>query len=131
MGSSLHLHWVLVASVCGVFYLIFDALRSFALQLSPVRLRRLSTDAEEGMSRFRNFEVEDFQLVGGALLQVALVIGVGAGSTVWWLVLTQGVGMFRHHFFGGGQTTRWPNFIAGTLIIVFGLYALTAVFRLF
>jgi len=61
----------------------------------------------------------------------ALVIGVGVGSTVWWLVLTQGVGMFRHHFFGGGQTTRWPNFIAGALIIVFGLYALTSVFRLF
>ena len=57
MGSSLHLHWVLVAVICGVFYLIFDALRSFALQLSPVRLRRLSTDAEEGMSRFTNFEV--------------------------------------------------------------------------
>src|SRR5262245_56118517 len=61
----------------------------------------------------------------------ALVIGVGLGSTLWWLVLTQGVGMFRHHFFGGGQTTRWPNFIAGTLIIIFGLYALTAVPRLF
>lgn len=61
----------------------------------------------------------------------ALVIGVGLGSTLWWLVLTQGVGMFRHHFFGAGQTTRWPNFISGSLIIAFGLYALTAVFRLF
>ena len=61
----------------------------------------------------------------------ALVLGVGLGSTLWWLVLTQGVGMFRHHFFGGGQTTRWPNFISGSLIIAFGLYALTAVFRLF
>ena len=38
MGSSvehLHIHWVLIALLCGVFYLIFDALRSFALQLSP------------------------------------------------------------------------------------------------
>ena len=61
----------------------------------------------------------------------ALVAGVALGATAWWLLLTQGVGMFRHHFFGGGQTTRWPNFIAGTLIIIFGLYALTAVFRLF
>jgi len=61
----------------------------------------------------------------------ALVVGVGLGSTLWWLVLTQGVGMFRHHFFGAGQTTRWPSFISGTLIILFGLYALTAVFRLF
>jgi putative hemolysin len=81
MGSSvphLHVHWVLIAIVCGVFYLLFDALRSFAMQLSPVRLRRLSTDAEEGMSRWSNFEVADFQLVSGALLQVALVSGAGA-----------------------------------------------------
>src|SRR5689334_18654773 len=81
MGSSvehLHVHWVVIAILCGVFYLIFDALRSFALQLSPVRLRRLSTDAEELPSRWRNFDVEDFQLVSGALLQFALVIGAGA-----------------------------------------------------
>ena len=82
MGSSLHLHWILVATVCGVFYLIFDALRSFAMQLSPVRLRSLTTDAEEGPSRFRNFDVEDFQLVSGALLQVAIVIGVGATTMI-------------------------------------------------
>lgn len=65
MGSTiphLHAHWVLIAIVCGVFYLIFDALRSFALQLSPVRLRALSTDAEEGSSRWSEFAVEDFQL---------------------------------------------------------------------
>ena len=82
MGSSLHLHWVLVASVCGVFYLIFDALSTFALQLSPVRLRRLTTDAEEGTSRFSKFDVDDFLLVSGALLQVALVIGAGATTMV-------------------------------------------------
>jgi CBS domain containing-hemolysin-like protein len=87
MGSTipphLHIHWVLIAIVCGVFYLIFDALRSFALQLSPVRLRRLSTDAEEGSSRWSEFAVEDFQLVSGALLQVALVIGAGATTMVF------------------------------------------------
>ena len=81
MGSSippLQVHWVLIAAVCGVFYLIFDALRSFALQLSPVRLRRLSTTSEENGSRWTYFDVEDFQLVSGALLQVALVVGVGS-----------------------------------------------------
>ncbi len=68
MGSSLshpQVVWVLIAIVCGVCYLIFDALRSFALQLSPVRLRTY-------------FEIEDFQLVSGALLQFALVVGIGA-----------------------------------------------------
>ena len=86
MGSSiphLHVHWVLIALVCGAFYLLFDALRSFALQLSPVRLRRLNTDAEEGMSRWSNFDVADFQLVSGALLQVALVVGAGATTMIF------------------------------------------------
>lgn len=86
MGSSIepvHVHWVLIALVSGAFYLLFDALRSFALQLSPVRLRRLSTDAEEGGSRFRHFDVEDFQLVSGVLLQVALVLGAGSTTMIF------------------------------------------------
>lgn len=86
MGSTVehwHVHWVLIAIFSGVFYLIFDALRSFALQLSPVRFRRLSTDTEQGMMRWKDFEVEDFQLVSGALLQVALVVGAGATTMVF------------------------------------------------
>jgi putative hemolysin len=86
MGSSvehLHIHWVLIAILCGVLYLLFDALRSFALQLSPVRLRRLSADAEEQTSRWSHFDVEDFQLVSGALLQLALVVGAGATAMVY------------------------------------------------
>ena len=82
MGSSvphLHIHWVLLAVACGLLYLIFDALRSFALQLSPVRLRSISTDRSDGGSLWAVFDVEDFQLVSGVLLQVAL--GVGAGAT--------------------------------------------------
>lgn len=86
MGSSvphLHIHWVLIAIVCGVIYLIFDALRSFALQLSPVRMRRLSSDADEGGARWTYFDVEDFQLVSGAFVQVSLVIGVGVTTMIF------------------------------------------------
>ena len=83
-----------LAIICGVLYLVFDALRSFALQLSPVTLRRLTTDAEEGTSRFHRFDVEDFQLVGGALLQVALVIGAGATAMIF-DELTIGSAVFR------------------------------------
>ncbi|MBV8519618.1 MAG: HlyC/CorC family transporter [Acidobacteria bacterium] len=81
MGSSIphpHILWSLLAILCGIFYLVFDALRSFALQLSPVRLHRLSTSSEENGSRWMAFDVEDFQFVSGALLQVALVIGAGS-----------------------------------------------------
>jgi putative hemolysin len=86
MGSSIpysYGHWVAIAIVCGVFYLLFDALRSFALQLSPVRLRSLSTDSEEAGSRWTHFDVEDFQLVSGALLQVALVVGAGSTTMIY------------------------------------------------
>jgi magnesium and cobalt transporter len=69
---------VVIAIVCGVLYLIFDALRSFALQLSPVTLRRLSTDVGEHGSHWTYFDVADFQLVSGAFLQISMVVGVGA-----------------------------------------------------
>ena len=74
---------ILIAALCGVFYLIFDALRAFALQLSPVRLRRLSTTSEEGGSSWTYFDVEDFQLVSGALLQIALVGGVASTTMIF------------------------------------------------
>ena len=86
MGSSiphLHIHWIAIAVVSGILYLIFDALRSFALQLSPVRLRRLSTTSEEAGSHWTYFDVEDFQLVSGALLQIALVAGAGSTTMVF------------------------------------------------
>jgi CBS domain containing-hemolysin-like protein len=86
MGSSVphtHIHWLLIAITCGVFYLMFDALRSFALQLSPVRLRRLSTDTDEGMGRWTYFDSADFQLISGALLQATLVIGAGATTMLF------------------------------------------------
>lgn len=86
MGSSVehsHVLWIAIAILCGVFYLIFDALRSFALQLSPVRLRRLSTDAEDRTSHFTQFDAADFQFVSGALLQVALVTGAGVTTMIF------------------------------------------------
>ena len=114
MGSSvphLHVHWVLIAIVCGVLYLVFDALRSFALQLSPVRMRRLSTDAEEGTSTFNKFDVEDFQLVSGALLQVALVGGAGA-TTMIFDELTIGSAVLRSVLIWGLAVMVWKFLLA-------------------
>lgn len=59
----------------------------------------------------------------------ALVVGVFAGSALWWLLLSMSVGLFRHHI--RGQPMRWPNIIAGALIIGIGGYALTAIRNLF
>jgi len=81
MGST-HLLWILITVLCGIFYLLFDALRSFALQLSPVRLRRLSANSEEDPS-WTHFDVEDFQLVSGVLLQISIVIGLASTTMLF------------------------------------------------
>jgi len=65
----------------GVLYLVFDAARYFAHQLGPVRLRRLAgdtDDADNRQGRWTRYDVENFQLVSGALLQIALTVGVAA-----------------------------------------------------
>jgi CBS domain containing-hemolysin-like protein len=81
MGStSFHSAWIVVAAVCGLLFLIFDAARYFAQQLGPVRLRRLATGAEEEEKRERwtRFDVDNFQLVSGSLLQIALIVAVAS-----------------------------------------------------
>ncbi|MGE0117152.1 MAG: LysE family translocator [Dongiaceae bacterium] len=55
----------------------------------------------------------------------ALIVGIFIGASLWWLTLSMSVGLFRHHI--RGQPMRWPNLIAGSLIIGFGVYALTAI----
>jgi putative hemolysin len=114
MGSTIpttHVHWVLIAIFSGVLYLLFDALRSFATQLSPVRMRRLSTDAEEGTSTFNKFDVADFQLVSGALLQVALVVGACA-TTMIYDELTIGSAVLRSALIWTLAVILWKFFLA-------------------
>jgi putative hemolysin len=78
-GSNLQIYWVLIAALCGVLYLIFDATRHFVYQLSPVRLRRLSGDSDTGAGRrWAEFDPDNFQLVSGALLQLALMGAVSS-----------------------------------------------------
>lgn len=116
MGSSiphLHAYWVLIAIVCGVLYLVFDATRSFALQLSPVRLRRILSDVDGNGSSLRRFDLPDLQLVSGALLQVSLVVGTGATALV-----------FDNHTIGGAvarSVAIWASAVLawkGVLILV-------------
>ena len=114
MGSSVehvHIHWVLIAILCGVLYLLFDALRSFALQLSPVSLRRLSADAEDQPSRWSHFDVEDFQIVSGALLQLALVIGAGV-TTMIFDEEGFGAAVLTSVAIWGGQVLLWKFLLA-------------------
>lgn len=76
MGSSLSSgQWFAVTIVCGALFLIFDAARAFAQHVSPVTLRRWSSDPDvDRASRWFHYEPRNLQLVSGALLQIALVL---------------------------------------------------------
>jgi threonine/homoserine/homoserine lactone efflux protein len=50
-----------------------------------------------------------------------LVLGVFIGSTLWWLLLVGGVGLFQEKFNQRGL--RWVNGISGAIILGFGLFA--------
>jgi Hemolysins and related proteins containing CBS domains len=75
MVSSLsHVTWIVLSAVSGALFLVFDAIRYFAQQISPVTLRRWSGDqAGEGNSRWFHFDARNLQLVSGSLLQITLV----------------------------------------------------------
>jgi threonine/homoserine/homoserine lactone efflux protein len=52
----------------------------------------------------------------------ALVLGVFIGSSLWWLILSGVVGVFREKF--NQQGLKWVNRVSGAIITGFGLAAL-------
>jgi threonine/homoserine/homoserine lactone efflux protein len=53
----------------------------------------------------------------------ALVLGVFIGSTLWWLLLSSGVALFRSRTSPGWM--KAINRLSGSVILAFGLYALS------
>jgi threonine/homoserine/homoserine lactone efflux protein len=65
--------------------------------------------------------------IGRSYLSASLlVLGVFAGSALWWLMLSSGVGLFRTRLTLHGM--RWVNRVSGTVIVAFGLVALGSLF---
>lgn len=61
---------------------------------------------------------------GGAL---SLVLGVFAGSALWWLLLSGGVSLLRERLNAG--FLQWLNRISGLILIGFGLWSLVALLQ--
>jgi threonine/homoserine/homoserine lactone efflux protein len=63
--------------------------------------------------------------MGGDYAAAALlVLGVFAGSALWWLLLSGGVGLLRARF--DTRAMRWVNRISGGVITIFGVLALAS-----
>ena len=56
-----------------------------------------------------------------------LVLGVFFGSSLWWLILSEGVTLFRKRI--SDKLMVWINRLAGLLIGLFGLAAVIAAMR--
>jgi threonine/homoserine/homoserine lactone efflux protein len=54
-----------------------------------------------------------------------LVLGVFLGSTLWWFILSGGVGLLRGRF--NDRWLQWVNRISGGIITAFGIAALISV----
>jgi threonine/homoserine/homoserine lactone efflux protein len=57
----------------------------------------------------------------------AVVLGVFAGSALWWLILSTGAGLLRSRI--GPRWMLAVNRLSGVVIFAFGAYALLAAFR--
>ena len=68
-----------------------------------------------------------FGAAAGYASAAALVAGVFLGSALWWLLLSTGVALFRSRV--GDAWMRSVNRLSGTVILLFGIYAMTAAFR--
>jgi len=56
----------------------------------------------------------------------ALVAGIFFGSALWWLILSEGVTLFRKRV--NVTVMTWINRTAGLLIFLFGLFAWATIF---
>lgn len=63
-------------------------------------------------------------LKGADVAAGELVLGVFAGSALWWLILSSCIGRLRHSI--GTRTLRLINRSCGTVLTAFGLYAIAS-----
>jgi threonine/homoserine/homoserine lactone efflux protein len=136
--STLLVHEQLWIRLLGGVFLVYLGARIFASVPKDVgdaaRRQRLTSDYATTLALTLSNPVTivafaaifaGLGLVGQAedyLTATALVSGVFAGSTLWWVILSSSVGMLKGKLRPG--QTRWINRLSGVVIIAFGLAAL-------
>ena len=137
--SAQFLAWGSWLKLIGSFFLLFFAYRSFIAKPHPSQnhLHQTSlvkdflstlfltlTNPLTFLCYFALFAAMGLatvmeQPISGAML----VTGVFIGSSCWWLILSEGIGLFRHKL--SPQTMVGINRTAGIAIGLFGLWSLT------
>jgi magnesium and cobalt transporter len=85
MGSSLSFSFSLVWAVAFcLLFLLFDAVRSLVVRIGPVRLRSLSGADRAEAAPWYGFDAHKSGTIAGVLVQVALILGVGATILALW-----------------------------------------------
>jgi len=59
---------------------------------------------------------------------IAVVLGVFSGSTLWWIILTSAISLFRKKL--NAQWLLWINRVSGAIITIFGIAALISLLSL-
>lgn len=65
---------------------------------------------------------QDEDFISGSVL----VLGVFIGSALWWLLIGEGVSLFRHKI--NNDILIWVNKVAGSVLVLFGILILTHLF---
>lgn len=80
MGSSILIStpWVSLALFCAILCLAFDGARYFVQRLGAVKLRRWAAEPTMRGGEWFEYDPDKFALVSGALLQTAMITGLGA-----------------------------------------------------
>lgn len=65
---------------------------------------------------------------GSYIEALALVLGVFLGSAAWWLLLSEGVTLFRKKV--SQRVMQWINRIAGLIIALFGFVSILSLFSM-
>jgi threonine/homoserine/homoserine lactone efflux protein len=64
---------------------------------------------------------------GNYLSAALLVLGVFIGSNLWWIILSNGMGILRKKT--NDNTLKWVNRISGIIIVVFALILVVSLVR--
>jgi len=132
--SDFLLRWHTLLEIFGGIFLIYLGLRTFYTQPKLTQMVSHSTLIRDFVSTFFLTMTNPMTVLAYLAIFASLglghlhgnaawlVVGVFIGSSLWWLILSEGVTLFRKKV--SDRAMVWINRIAGLLIVAFGIVAI-------